>query len=141
LGQIQGESTKESPRPPAIELTRPEGPTIPLKNRLQGPVSNLRAGESVWTFFAETADPVRIYPMPGPCPVKDGQWMCPKVYIGEGRDTRRYHVWAAVITDVEPARAVRAIRKYDPDAYVKEPLAKEPSHVGDALDHRIFLRR
>jgi hypothetical protein len=50
--------------------------------------------------------------------------MCSKGYIGEVRDTRRYHVWAAVLTDVEAAWVVGAIRKDDCFAYVKEPLTK-----------------
>src|SRR3954468_10308791 len=77
VGPTRGDTPKGLPDSPTIELKRPKGPTIPEKNRLEGTVSELRAGESVWAFTAAAEDQTQIYPLFGPCPVEKGEWVCP----------------------------------------------------------------
>jgi len=145
VGPTRDETSKELSNSPTITLEKPEGPKIPEKNRLEGTVSALRGGEMVWAFTASAEDRTQIYPLFGPCPVKDGEWACPYSFIGEEEgepvDKKSKHViWVAVITDLQAASAVQALGKQS-ERYIEESAAQEPPHVDDAIESKIFLRR
>lgn len=142
IGQSQGDATTDFPKSPAIKLTQPEGPKIPFRNRLEGTVSELRAGESVWTFTAKAESPAMIFPFPGPCPVNNGRWTCHDADVGRQQsEGGNFIIWAVVVTDAQAARAVRVFRKGKGEAYIEESVSKEPPHIGDALDSKTFVRR
>jgi hypothetical protein len=142
LGRSQDDAATELPKSPTVKLTQPEGPKIRFRNRLEGTVSKLKAGESVWTFTAQAESPEAIFPFPGPCTVDNGRWTCQDAYVGTQQSKgRNFIIWAAVVTDAQAARAVRVFLKGKGKPYIEESVSKEPPHVGDALDSKTFVRR
>jgi hypothetical protein len=102
--------------PPPVTLTMEESLEYTSPSTIQGHVSNLRPGMSVWTFnesFAKNDDvnpTAPIYANPGPCPVDSkGTWKCDSVYLGEGSKAvgHKFRIFAAVLSDDQAFQVVR----------------------------------
>jgi hypothetical protein len=104
---------------------------------LSGGAQDLQAGQMVWTFNANAADPTLIYPNLGPCPVDGNTWTCNDIYLGQDTDyCAKFILWAAVVTDEQGYQ----------DAVTRESASHslavaQPPHVSNAIAKIIVTRK
>jgi hypothetical protein len=127
---------------PAINIKDPlGGDGISMTPVITGTVTNLGAGEVVWSFnepytTGKSQVPTgRVYPDAGPCQVDGLSFRCNLVFAGQPGDyCRQVQLWAAVVTINEANSDANIKAGVVGNTYISLREDQSPPHVANAID-------